>query len=401
MRQAQANGAIRMPPSPSGSVIGTILRYDARTTSYKIALLRAINDVVLAFPDVDQGSQRIAVPLRLLAEFWIAYYWPFVDPGNPIWQGPRNRRRQGVVNDMAFRPHLARLRASWESAVGASSRPADGYLVINEFRVPRKRRQYPPDLIGTYEKALSRTANTIRMPIRYAGAGEWSVFDKPTRFDRIVQPVTRIPGTRSGDACLVMSADLWNQFQHLSLWVEALCIHEWSLFVERVNRPTGAVVDRGDAYRILTQRPDNRRPLTWERNQIDLLIMEGHQFMCPWTQRRIDRPAKYDLDHIIPVSVYPINELWNLVPSDPYFNQHTKRDRLPSQRRLDTAEPILTQTYDLYCLGQPLRRALAEDAGVRFARVLPSSAAFSRLLARSVVTFIDRVAESRNSRRFK
>ena len=70
MGHAQANGAIRMPSSPRGSVIGTILRYDARTTSYKIALLRAINDVVLAFPDVEQGSQRIAVPLRLLAEFW-------------------------------------------------------------------------------------------------------------------------------------------------------------------------------------------------------------------------------------------------------------------------------------------------------------------------------------------
>ncbi|WP_425387991.1 hypothetical protein [Deinococcus marmoris] len=27
------------------------------------------------------------------------------------------------------------------------------------------------------------------------------------------------------------------------------------------------------------------------------------------------------MDHIIPVSTYPINELWNLVPAEPFFNR--------------------------------------------------------------------------------
>ena len=38
---------------------------------------------------------------------------------------------------------------------------------------------------------------------------------------------------------------------------------------------------RGDVYTLLTDRPDNRRPLDWERNQIDLLMMEGRVFECP------------------------------------------------------------------------------------------------------------------------
>jgi len=55
------------PPVPAiensaSRVIGTILKHDRRVTSYKLALVRALNDVVLSFPDVDADGQYIAVP---------------------------------------------------------------------------------------------------------------------------------------------------------------------------------------------------------------------------------------------------------------------------------------------------------------------------------------------------
>lgn len=96
-------------------------------------------------------------------------------------------------------------------------------------------------------------------------------------------------------------------------------------------------------YRLLTDRPDNRRSLTWERNQVDLLLLEGEVFTCPWTQRTLGSQTAYDIDHLILVAVYPMNELWNLVPCDREFNQHIKRDRLPDEGRLQTAEPIWLQ----------------------------------------------------------
>jgi hypothetical protein len=73
-----------MAQTAPGKVISTILRHDAKVTSYKIALLRAINDVVLSFPDLRTYEQDVAAPLRLLAEFWVAYYWGFVQPVSPI-----------------------------------------------------------------------------------------------------------------------------------------------------------------------------------------------------------------------------------------------------------------------------------------------------------------------------
>ncbi|KPQ31332.1 MAG: HNH endonuclease [Phormidesmis priestleyi Ana] len=49
-------------------VISTILKHDSKVTSYKIALLRAINDVVLTYPDLRTHKSPVAVPLKLLAK---------------------------------------------------------------------------------------------------------------------------------------------------------------------------------------------------------------------------------------------------------------------------------------------------------------------------------------------
>jgi len=52
----------------SDKVISTILKHYTKVTSYKIALLRAINDVVLTYPDLRTYQSDVAVPLKLLAD---------------------------------------------------------------------------------------------------------------------------------------------------------------------------------------------------------------------------------------------------------------------------------------------------------------------------------------------
>jgi hypothetical protein len=110
----------RVADDVASRTIATILRHDAKVTSYNLALIRAINDVVLSFPDDGTHDLPVVIPLRLLAEYWVAYYWPFADPRAPISQGPHSLRQGGLANDMAFRPALAALRRAWEEVVGAT-----------------------------------------------------------------------------------------------------------------------------------------------------------------------------------------------------------------------------------------------------------------------------------------
>ena len=375
-------------------VISTILKHDSKVTSYKIALLRAINDVVLTYPDLRTYESPVAVPMKLLAKFWVAYYWPFVDSAMPIQQGQQVKRDGKVRNDMAFRPALSELRVRWEQVVGGLKNPADGFFLINELKSDRKWQNYPDTLIEALSRSVSVIARTIEMPIRYAGPGEWSIFDRPQSYGAIAGNVVAVPGTTDRNRCLVIPFELWETFRQMSLWIEALCIHEWCLFTERT-----ASVNRGAIYSLLTARPDNRRPLTWERNQIDILLMEGAEFTCPWSEKRLAKGIAYDLDHILPIAVYPTNELWNLVPSDPNFNSHQKRARLPTSERLAIARPHLEETYIKYGGSSALDAVLKEDAALRFARV-QSDWTFALELAGAVVDLVEEVAELRNLARF-
>lgn len=384
----------------SSQVISTILRHDTKVTSYKIALLRAINDVVLSFPDLRAYNQDIAVPLRLLAQYWVAYYWGFVDSTQPIAQGQRAQRDGKYRNDMEFRPALSEFRQQWEAHTGGLSQAADGFLAIHELRIARKRSSYPDSLLAAYQKTLMVIAKTIKMPIQYAGPGNWTVFEKPMAYQHLDDRVVAVPGTQAHDVCLVITAELWQTFQLMSLWVEALCVHEWCLFTERISQ-SQQPINRGEVYMLLTDRPDNRRPLTWESNQIDILLLEGEEFRCPWTARRIVSGVSYDLDHLLPLSIYPINELWNLIPADPGFNRHVKRDRLPSTERLFAARSHLEWDYRQYELSPTLSQALREDVRLRFATLRSfSRSSFSDAVTDAVIDLIEQIAQSRNLARF-
>ncbi|GGG35621.1 HNH endonuclease domain-containing protein [Hymenobacter glacieicola] len=388
-----------MPPLSGEQAIATILKHDKKTNSYKIALLRAINDLALLYPDLARSHQPVAVPLARLAELWTAYYWPFADANQPIYQGARAIVGGQLRNDVSFRPALTQLRQEWQTTVQLPAQEADGFFLLTEMRTPRRRATYAPTLQQAYAQAVAAAAKALLMPIRYAGPGEWSVFNKPTRLDQLPPQVRPLPGTRPQDTCLVVSAELWEAFHRLSLYVEALCLHEWSLFTESVTQDAGSLVTRGQVYTLLTARPDNRRPLTWERNQVDILLHENVRFICPWTQKPLTQPQHYDLDHLLPLTVYPVNELWNLLPVDRQFNQHTKRDRVPDAQRLAAAEPLLAQTYATYQQSATLHRAMHEDAALRFTGLTPG-ATFPVQLAHHAIHFIDEVAAARYVQRF-
>jgi len=372
----------------SHRVISTILRHDRKVNSYKIALLRALNDVVLAYPDLHHADRPIAVPLRLLAESWIAYYWPFVDPNAEMLQGPRSFRDGRRRNDIGFRPQLRDLRRAWEEVHGPSG-GAGGWLLVEHLRVPRTRAGYDAAFLKRYRGTLNKVQVSLRQPLQYAGEGEWSVFTRPVPA-RDAGDTARVPGTDPSEPVTIISPELWNAFRAVSLWVEALAIHEWSLFTERV-----AGVTRGQAYQALTERPDNRLPTSWERNHVALLMDEGHEIRCPWTQRRLSRDS-FDIDHVVPISIHPFHELWNLVPSDAEFNRNRKRARLPGADALARALPHLTATYRTYAVSPDLHEALRADVAIRFAGA-PSTPAG---IAHSVADLTRSIASLRNVARF-
>lgn len=363
-------------------LLSTILRHDRKQNSYKIALVRAINDVVLNYPLVS-GTKDVAIPLRLLADKWIAYFWPFVDKDAAVKQGTAAKNK----NDISFRPELTQLRSLWESS-HATFGPQEGFFLVDLMSSAKSK---DVALQKAYLLANRKVMTALRQPIQYAGEGEWNIFAKPVKAKDCATEVELLPSTTDIDNVLIIDKALWSGFQELSLWIEALCIHEWTLLTVRFSEQQH--VKRGDIYELLTSRPDNRRPLSWERNHVDILFLEGHNFTCPWTYKKLSQ-EKYDLDHLLPIAVYPTNELWNLVPSDSKFNQHSKRDRVASVDKLTKARPFLQSTYDTYLHNKDLASELKHTAESRFGRVAIDD------LSSSVTEMIAKVGHMRNIARF-
>jgi len=373
----------------AGTLIATILRFDRKTTTYKIALIRAINDIAVNFPHLT-SCERIAIPLRMIAEKWVAFYWPFVG-AQQISQGRQSPGKQ----DLIFRSKLSSLRTEWAVLVGIDN-DSDGFQLVGEASAStRWINSFPASFRAKYEETVLAIMGAVRKPIEYAGPGRHEIFPKPTRWNKLPKSISAVPGTGEEDYCLVVSGELWAEFCQLSLWVEALCIHEWCLLTETFT----SNFSRSEAYSVLTERPGNRLPLTWERNQIDILIQEGYRLVCPWTAKPIEL-KNYDLDHILPISAYPINELWNLVPSDPSFNRNKKRDLIPGKEAMRLAIPRLAGSYTAYSSSPQLQNGLDDDVSRRFGQVGKDERWDGTELALRVGRFVGDFAGSRNLRTF-
>lgn len=129
------------------------------------------------------------------------------------------------------------------------------------------------------------------------------------------------------------------------------------------------------------------------------MLLEKVPTSCPWTGKHLTESHHYDLDHLLPLKIYPINELWNLLPVDKTYNQHIKRDRVPDSAKLLVAQPLVAAAYAAYHQSAKLRNAVREDAALRFTN-LPAGPTFTASLAQRARSFIDSVATARSDTRF-
>jgi hypothetical protein len=73
-----------------------------------------------------------------------------------------------------------------------------------------------------------------------------------------------------------------------------------------------------------------------------ILKKEGKVF-CVWTGKAI---TSYDVDHLIPFSVWKNNDLWNLLPSQSITNNQ-KRDKIPSTDLIEKRKDLILHYWEL------------------------------------------------------
>ena len=82
----------------------------------------------------------------------------------------------------------------------------------------------------------------------------------------------------------------------------------------------------------------------------EVLRKEGKVY-CVWTGKSISR---YDVDHMVPFSVWKNNDLWNLLPSQPSTNNQ-KRHKIPSVELIEKQQDLIIEYWELIQRNRPER----------------------------------------------
>jgi SAM-dependent methyltransferase len=309
-----------------------IILNDNKSATYKLGLLRSVAKIADTAPSMATASMgesdRVSVPLGLVALNWIRAYLPLV--GNRLPQAPGNAGPDGLgFAKQGFRSLMERGVTAQDLRIGAS---------------------FAGDRATAVFAALREARTTIvTMPVRYTTMpnSDVQVFQPEGKSLSVRGASTLTPEVLEAWGQLSLPGPLWRTMLRLGAWIEPLLIAEWARLIrgygERMGMPLPP--DAVEA-RLVWQEPSRDTALA--RSVAGRLLAEGIPIRCVWSGAPLKIDA-LDIDHAVPWSAWPCGDLWNLMPALRRVNQHEKRDRLPSSAMLGRArEPILAWWKDAW-----------------------------------------------------
>ncbi len=303
--------------------ISKIIERDSKTTTYKFALLRGVIDIIQDnSPYILFLENRVQIPTGLLIEKWLIYYYPILQSQTSIPQ------INGETN-LAFSNQLSKLIFDYEARGGFSA-----------FYNDLKNKGIPEDLQSVFLELVKKLRDTItKMPMKYIGRSIsndfYSIFNyenqtirKKSKID--IETLIKECGTFS------IPFEYYEAFRVLGSFINGQdsILFKWAEF--SVNASGNNLSIHKVLNEVLKSPVTLREIKESKKLYKDILHKEGNVY-CVWTGRKL---ANYDIDHIIPFSVWKNNDLWNLLPSDSRINSK-KRDKIPMPEIIEKQKNLI------------------------------------------------------------
>ncbi len=295
---------------------------DGKSSTYKIALLR----ILARIADSAGGCARhesdcVAVPMGMVALFWMRMYKPLIENALPQMPLTRLGTRPGFVTD-SF--NALRLVNAFELRVGAV---------------------FSGDTAKHLHRSLSEISQLIRlMPAKYL---RWPASDQSV-FEIQLLRRTNAPSPLSIDAQFLWSfgelrvpLQIWQALTRYNVWIEPVLISEWVRLMEGYAG-TGQPNVRQLAHPLLAWS-DPERDTRIARDAVTRLRAAGKSVFCVWSGQRLRED--YDIDHCFPFAAWPCGDAWNLMPASRHINNQ-KSNRLVTHGALERASECITNWWD-------------------------------------------------------
>ena len=278
--------------------IEAVLNRDRKEATYKLALFRALAEIA----QVNERSAtwlpdgNVGVPLSLLANCWLRYYWPIVASTELI---PQSNAEGAGGKPLKFRAALSDLIDDYRNQ-GAYGGLTAWYL---EGQADARR----PSTVAKQKKILSAISSAIVTgPVAYAGGSleGGAIF-----------------GYDSSARNVLVPSAIWRELVLMGHWISEAVILRWATLSAKFGANQRIGIER--VLPLLVVSPEPERATLQARKAFE----KAHLNRCTWTGRRLS--GNFAVDHAIPFSLWGSNDLWNLLQVDPTVNLN-KSDKLPT-----------------------------------------------------------------------
>jgi hypothetical protein len=119
-------------------------------------------------------------------------------------------------------------------------------------------------------------------------------------------------------------------------------------------------LNRSDIISRLLIEPITDRDVKESKQYFSNLISQSGKIQCVWSGRDLQQ---FDVDHVLPFSIWRNNDLWNLLPSSKKINNQ-KRDRIPTPSMIQDCRVRIIDNWNLLYSKNQSRFTIEIEAGL-------------------------------------
>jgi hypothetical protein len=319
--------------------INTIIERDSKDATYKFALLRGVIEISQEYQHLGkEAGDRISLPLGLIIEKWLLYYYPIIESQEFLPQ-LHGEKADSIHKRISFRPLFKEVTDYYSGKGGFS-------VFYNDY----VNGSIPPEISPAFSALITKLKTTITtMPMKHLGRSQahrdFSIFSYN-------EDARRVPaGTLVDQESVVHHSgtfsfrnDLFLVFQYLGSFISGddSLVYQWAEFTSRASGGSVAVASVMETLRTL---PETSRAVSEARQVYAKLYQNCHALECVWSGKPINDIALLHVDHMIPFAVWKNNNLWNLLPALESVNAK-KRDKIPSPAFIDKRSDAIVTYWD-------------------------------------------------------
>jgi len=304
--------------------INKIIERDKLESSYKLALLKSLILTIKKFDHhihIIENKEFVKIPFYFIVEEWFFYYLPFV----------YLNIRQHRTNKLVLNSKIEGLYKE----------------IFTLFSISCKQNDWKCIYALIYKKYFNFELNTntifrefrrliINNPMKYMGEREYELFPK----ERITKP-KRVSRRNFEDfGYFEIEKEIYTILKYLgdNFYGTNTILFRWEELLYNVN----SFKDFKFVKDILTHNIDEiSRDTTLIRK---FLFSIKEPIFCIWSGKRL---SSFDVDHLLPFSLFFNNDYWNLLPTNPKIN-NTKRDKIPSPSLIENSQERILRYWSFY-----------------------------------------------------